>query len=130
MADDEIIKKHTKAVYKVWKNPGMNWKHKLREMLLEILIIVFAITLSLFFERWRQNAEDHNLEKKFLQGLKVDLTKDVQELKLSSSKWVSLSLISIVTSKNYTANNLMDITLPQHSRFIVVKVCQRQILNR
>lgn len=65
-------------------------KHKLGEILLEIIIIVFAISLSLFFERWRQNVEDRDLERTFLQGLKADLGNDVNQLEAASAKWVSM----------------------------------------
>ena len=55
MPEHEIAK-HTKAIYSEWRNPAHGWKHKLSEILIEILIIVFAITLSLVVERWRESA--------------------------------------------------------------------------
>jgi hypothetical protein len=65
-------------------------KHKLGEILLEIIIIVFAITLSLFFDRWRQNVEDRKLERTFLQGLKGDLLRDDSLLEVASAKWAQM----------------------------------------
>jgi len=78
MAEQEVIK-HTKKVYNVWKGPTSFW-HKLKEFLLEIFIIVFAISLSL----WFHNRSEHNHQqaevKNFLLGLKKDLTADIAEM--------------------------------------------------
>ena len=89
MSSHDIIKQSSRIVG-IMKDDRKKLKHKLGEILLEIVIIVFAITLSLFFERWRQNVEDHNLEKTFLQGLQLDLSKDVNQLKTASTKWVDI----------------------------------------
>lgn len=89
MASHDIIKQSSRIVG-LLKDKDQKLKHKVGEIFIEIIIIVFAITLSLFFERWRQNVEDHNLEKTFLQGLKIDLAKDVDQLNVSSAKWIEL----------------------------------------
>lgn len=64
MSEHEISK-YTKAIYKEWKNPHHSWKHKLGEILTEIFIIVFAITLSLIVERWREHAHEKLLRNSF-----------------------------------------------------------------
>ncbi len=89
MPEHEIAK-HTKAIYTQWTNPAHGWKHKLGEILIEILIIVFAITLSLLVERWRENAHERTVEKQFLVGLKNDLQKDLQQQEGDSLTFVSL----------------------------------------
>ena len=90
MSSSHEVIKHSRKVFGIFKNNNLKLRNKIGEILIEILIIVFAILLSLFLERRRQNQEDHHLEKKFLQGLKVDLTKDLDELKSASSKWISM----------------------------------------
>jgi hypothetical protein len=80
MAEDEIIKKHTKAAYEVLKAPGMNWKHKAREILLEIVIIVFAVNISIWFHNWSERQQDHKQEREFLTSLKKDLQDDRIEM--------------------------------------------------
>jgi hypothetical protein len=89
VSSPDIIKQSSRIAGLI-KNKGQGLKHKIGEILIEIIIIVFAITLSLLFERWRQNTEDHDLQRRFLQGLRADLVKDVSELKASSLKWVSM----------------------------------------
>ncbi len=89
MASHDIVKQSSRIVGLLNDN-DQKLKHKIGEIFIEIIIIVFAITLSLFLERWRQNVEDHNLEKTFLQGLKIDLANDVDQLKASSAKWMEM----------------------------------------
>lgn len=89
MPEHEIAK-HTKAIYTAWKNPAHGWKHKLGEIGIEIFIIVFAITLSLFVERWRENSHERTLEKQFLMGLKKDLQGDLQQYGRDSLSYVFL----------------------------------------
>lgn len=89
MSEHEIAK-HTKEIYKTWTAPNKNWKHKLFDILIEVAIIVFAITLSLFVERWREHLRDKKIEKQFLIGLKTDLENDLIQLKNDSSSYADI----------------------------------------
>lgn len=89
MSAHDVIKQSSR-IAGVMKDQNKRMKHKLGEILLEIVIIVFAITLSLFFERWRQNVEDRELERTFLLGLNADLRKDVNQLESAAAKWVDM----------------------------------------
>ncbi len=90
------VTKHTKAIYDTIKEPGKTWRHKLADILVEIAIIVFAISLSLLLERWRENVHDRTIEKKFLLGLRADLQNDILQLKSDS-----VSYNNLYTSWNY-----------------------------
>src|SRR5580698_256896 len=79
MAEDEIIK-HTKAVYETFHDQQKSWKHKLKEILLEILIIVFAVTVSIWFHNWSESMNDRKAEKEFLKGLEYDIQADLKEM--------------------------------------------------
>jgi len=80
MAEDEIIKKHTKAVYTTWTDPNKKWLHKLKDIALEVLIIVFAVSISIWFHGWAESRKDRREEKEFYRGLKEDLQADVKEM--------------------------------------------------
>ncbi len=80
MAEEEI-RKHTKAVYKAWTDPHLGWKHKLKEIFFEILIIVFAVSISIWFHNWSESRKDRKEEREFLTGLKTDLQSDLKEMK-------------------------------------------------
>jgi hypothetical protein len=79
MAEQEVIK-HTKKVYKVWKDGKQSWWHKLKEFLLEIVIIVFAVTISIWFHDLSEKRHKQHNVKEFLTGLKTDLQRDIIEL--------------------------------------------------
>jgi hypothetical protein len=80
MAEDEFIKKHTKAAYSAWKDPNAGWRHKAKEILLEVMIIVFAVSLSIWLHSWSERLKDRKEEKEFLTALKGDLQADVKEM--------------------------------------------------
>lgn len=80
MADQEVIK-HTKKVYRIWNSKNIPAWHKIKEFIVEIFIIVFAVSLSI----WLHDKSEHNHQQKeveeFLTGLKQDLRNDIQEMK-------------------------------------------------
>lgn len=80
MAEDEIIKKHTKAAYDAWVDKEKDWKHKAKDILLEIGIIVFAVTISIWLHNWSENVKDEHAAKEFLKGLKGDIKADLSEM--------------------------------------------------
>jgi len=88
MAEHEVIK-HTREVVKVLKKPD-TFKHKIKDTILEIAIIVFAITLSLIVERWRESSAEHTLEHNFLSNLVNDLKADEEQLKQDSASYVKM----------------------------------------
>ena len=55
------------------------WK-KVREIAIEILIIVFAVSLAAFLERRREVSNEQHQVKEFLLGLRTDLKSDIAEM--------------------------------------------------
>ena len=78
MAEQEVIK-HTKKVFGLWKSDN-RFLHKLEEFLLEIFIIVFAITLSIYFHDKSVLRHQRHEAKEFLLGLRQDLETDILEM--------------------------------------------------
>jgi hypothetical protein len=79
MADQEIIK-HIKAAIDASRDKKRNWSHKIREILLEIVIIVFAVSLSIWLHGWAEDRKDRHEEREFLTGLREDLKADIKEM--------------------------------------------------
>ncbi len=79
MADQEVIK-HTKKIYSIWNSKEHSLWQKVKEFILEILIIVFAVSLSI----WLHDKSEHNNEQKiadeFMLGLREDLLSDINEM--------------------------------------------------
>ena len=79
MADQEVIK-HTKKVYKVWTSKKHSKWEKLKEFAIEVFIIVFAVTLSIWLHEKSEHSKHNKEVKEFLLGLKQDLTGDISEM--------------------------------------------------
>jgi hypothetical protein len=80
MAEDEIAK-HTKKIYKTWFNKEVPVWHKISEILIEIVIIVFAVTISIWFHNQSEHSHQQSEVKEFLSGMKSDLTHDIAEMR-------------------------------------------------
>jgi Family of unknown function (DUF6090) len=74
------VQAHTKKVYTVWNNPRKKSLEKVKEIAIEIGIIVFAISLSIWFHSWSQHRHEQKEVKAFLIGLKSDLDADIKEM--------------------------------------------------
>lgn len=135
MPEHEIAK-HTKAIYKAWNEPNKKVRERVIEIFIAIAIIVFAISLSLLLERWRENQHERKVEKKFLIGLKQDLHNDVIQLRSDSASyfnllnaWSYLRRTGInnetvnYDSLNKYGNTLTNTTdfIPNYSRFEALK---------
>lgn len=79
MAEQEVIK-HTKKVYSIWTSDEHSLWHKVKEFFLEIFIIVFAVSLSIWLHEWSEHNHQQKEVKSFLIGLKGDLLHDIQEM--------------------------------------------------
>lgn len=80
MADQEISK-HTKKVLQVMGNGEHGIGHKLREIALEIVIIVFAVSISIWFHSLGEHRHEQKQVKAFLLGLKSDIGSDLKQIR-------------------------------------------------
>lgn len=88
MSEHDMVK-HGVKTYQIWKGPGKT-RHKLGEIAIEMLIIVFAVTLSLALERWREHSAEKKAEHEFLTGFRKDLVSDITELRSDSATYATL----------------------------------------
>jgi len=77
----EEVAKHTKKLYQAVTKPGHTVFEKLKEIAIEIFIIVFAVTLSIWLHSWSDHRHEQKEVREFLKGLRDDLTKDTAMLK-------------------------------------------------
>jgi hypothetical protein len=77
---EEELAKHTKKIYHTMKKPGHSFWEKLKEVSIEIFIIVFAVTLSIGLHNWSDHRNEQRETEEFLKGLRNDLGKDIQLL--------------------------------------------------
>jgi hypothetical protein len=74
---DEITK-HSKKVIKVMKNNEWSGINKIKEIGIEISIIVFAISFSIWLHTWNAHRNQQDEVKDFLTDLKEDLNSDLE----------------------------------------------------
>jgi Family of unknown function (DUF6090) len=74
------VQGHTKKIYKAWKDPRKQFWDKVKDIAIEIGIIVFAISLSIWFHSWSEHRHEQKDVKEFLIGLKGDLEADAKEM--------------------------------------------------
>ena len=72
------VSKHTRKIYREVTNREHSFWEKTREVFIEILIIVFAVTLSIWLHNWSDHREEQRQTDQFLAGIKADLAKDIQ----------------------------------------------------
>ncbi|MDR3668110.1 MAG: DUF6090 family protein [Ignavibacteriaceae bacterium] len=83
MSEQEFIK-HAKKTYAILKSSENGWKSKLLDIVIEILIIVFAVSVSIWLHNWSEKRLDNKEAKEFFFGLKKDLENDISQM--SNSK--------------------------------------------
>ncbi|RZL45450.1 MAG: hypothetical protein EOP00_17415 [Pedobacter sp.] len=98
---DEITK-HGKKIYKKAMSKEHSFAEKVKDILIEILIIVFAVTLSIWFHSWSENRHNENDAIGFLTDLKSDLNNDI--LNLRHSKKTAQNNIQIINNKQDLVN--------------------------
>jgi hypothetical protein len=92
---DEILK-HSKKVVIAARNSKHTPLEKLKEIIIEVLIIVFAVTLSIWLHGWSEHRHQQEEVRKFLKGLKNDLKSDVAFLNKNK-----LSLSNIKSNSSF-----------------------------
>lgn len=107
----EDITKHTIKIVKSVRNPTTTLRKKIAEVLTEILIITFAVSLAQFLERQRENDVKQREVTEFLSGLKVDLENDVSQAREVKSIYGDFSkaytyLSNVPNSTKYDTDSL------------------------
>jgi len=116
MAEQEVIK-HTKKVFGLWQTNNPVW-HKIAEFLLEIFIIVFAITVSIYFHDRSELKHQRHETKEFLLGLKQDLKTDIEEMNQDKSSFIqSQRAFNYITSRKLNESLNPD-TIRKYSGWI------------
>ena len=90
MIEIDLIKKHGKKALGMSEtsHEPRGWRARAGEVLLEIGIIVFAITLSLWLHNWQEHRHDRARERQFLRGIQQDLADDLREMSADSGNYV------------------------------------------
>lgn len=88
----EEITKHTKKIYGNMKNTKHTLGEKSKEIIIEIFIIVFAISLSISLHSWSEHSHQQKEVSVFLGNLKNDLQNDIEVLDSEKEEYEKANL--------------------------------------
>jgi hypothetical protein len=86
----EEVAKHTKKIYRAMKSSEHSVWDKVKEIAIEIFIIVFAVTLSIWLHSWSDHRHEQREATEFLRGLKDDLGKDIGVLEANRHTFMQM----------------------------------------
>jgi len=99
------ISKHSKKVIKGIKNPEHSAVEKIKEVGIEISIIVFAVSFSIWLHTWSEHRHQQKEVNEFLSDLKEDLKSDMEsqiEIKKIYAKTIeNFNFIMNLTEEKY-----------------------------
>jgi hypothetical protein len=118
----EEVQKHTQKIYNTMKNPKHTFTEKTKEVLIEIFIIVFAVTLSISLHSWSEHKHQQEEVSVFLGNLKNDLQDDIKTLDKEKGEYNKanlgyekiLALTSFQLDSIHKSNN--KVYFPIHSQ--------------
>jgi hypothetical protein len=116
MAELEIIK-HAKKAHASMNSDNTIW-HKTKEILIEIFIIVFAVTLSIWFHSWSEHRHQQMEVKQFLTGLKEDLQNDISEMNKDKESYIKQQKVFTYLYNLKIKENIAVDTMKKHGRWI------------
>lgn len=117
MAEQEVIK-HTRKIYKTWFSKEHSFWHKLSDFFVEIIIIVFAVSISIWFHNRSEHAHEQEEVKAFLLGLKSDLTQDIIEMQNDMESYREQSKIFGYISSTKRNEPLNVDTMRKYKKYI------------
>ncbi len=112
------IKDHTVKAYKALKDPELSFWHKVKDISIEVGIIIFAVTLSIWFHDISEHNHEQKDVKSFLLGLKKDLTSDLVQLEGDRDAYIQADLaFQYITTPTPGFKISMD-SLKKHQNYL------------
>lgn len=122
---DEITK-HSRKIFKSLRNGNSHTSEKIREVLVEICIIVFAVSISIWLHEWSAHRHQQKEAKEFLADLKEDLVDDVRNMQAShdslASDLTKLKYLYRITTRNVDSIMLATGAINFHSNVGTTKL--------
>jgi hypothetical protein len=118
----EEITKHSKKIYKTVKNSEHTLGQKVKEIIVEICIIVFAVTLSIWLHSWSEHRHQQEEASVFLGNLKNDLKNDIKNIDIEKKAYQEsnigyekiLALAAPQLDSIYKSKNKVDFPIYSH----------------
>jgi len=92
-AEEEKIVEHVKEAVHTLTDKKKNWKQKIGNFLWEILVIVIAVNLTIWFHNWNEKRHERALEKEFLIGIRENLVVDTVIIRANINFYTNQPLV-------------------------------------
>ena len=121
---EDEVQKYTRKVFKTFKDPHQTFIEKAKEIFVEIMIIVLAVTISIWFHNWDLHRHEQKNVKDFLKGLKEDMSKQLTFLEEDKAITKMLDsnyqyLLKLDKSKLSSHDTALEKELDRHMRFTI-----------
>jgi len=124
----EEITKHSEKIYKTVKNSEHTLGEKVKEIIVEICIIVFAVTLSISLHSWSEHRHQQEEVSVFLSNLKNDLKDDIKKLDSEKKQYQKanigyekiLALTPLQLDSIYKSNDTVHLPVYSHGQIMNV----------
>ncbi|WP_039137164.1 DUF6090 family protein [Flavihumibacter solisilvae] len=120
----EELTKHCRKIYHILKYPTHTLAHRLKEITIEVCIIIFAVSLSIWFHSWSEYGHEKDAANAFLRGLKDDLSNDLEIIEKNKSLVTTLcrhyESILNVKKDNPAGNKYQDSVISRNFKFEIV----------
>lgn len=122
------VQKHTQKIYKAVKNSEHTLGDKVKEIIVEICIIVFAVTLSIWLHSWSEHRHQQEEVSVFLGNLKNDLKDDIKKLDNGKEEYQKsnidyekiLALTSLQLDSIYKSKDIVHFPVFSHGNIMNV----------
>jgi hypothetical protein len=122
----EEVTKHSKKIYKTVINSEHTLGEKAKEIVVEICIIVFAVTFSIWLHSWSEHRHQQQEVAVFLGNLKNDLKNDIKNLDIEKEGYQKsikgyekiLALTTLQLDSIYKSKNIVDFPIYSHGQIM------------
>jgi hypothetical protein len=111
------ISKHSKKVWNAIKKPNTGFLEKVKEVGIEIFIIVFAVTLSIWLHSWSEHRHNIKKVKEFAIDLKSDLKNDTSNFQRAKQQLTKALDVITPADSLQSQNNEKEINIATVFRF-------------
>src|SRR5262245_44753354 len=87
---EDEVRKHIEKIYKGAARSRHSFAERLKEIVIEIFIIMFAVTVSIWLHNWSEHRHERKVAAEFLKGLRSDLKEDVKQIERNKSSATNL----------------------------------------
>ena len=92
-AEEEKLLEHAKNAVHALTDKKQKWTKKVGSFLLEILVIVIAVNITIWFHNWNDKKHERQLEKEFLIDIRENLIADTTAIRDNINFYTNIPLV-------------------------------------